>query len=164
LWVDRIGLLLKSGRLGDLGLLADGWSNLVHVQDIGTAVARAIQGGVIGLAVYNLSAPDSPRWNEYFRDFSLAARMVPLRYKTGFSMYLESRVLAPPLYALNRVLGSSALAPSTTQSIPPSLLRLFRQQIRLDSARASRELGLDWTLYRDGLAESVSYFKSRYES
>jgi len=163
LWVDRIGLLLNSGRLGDLGEMADGWSNLVHTDDIAEAVVLSLGSAEHDASVYNLSAPDSPRWNSYFRDFALAIDCVPLRYKTRFSMLMETRVIAPPLKAAERLSNRGWLKISNIQSMPPSLLRLWRQQIRLDSSRIEDALGLAWKPYYEGLNDSVDYFRKRYD-
>ena len=43
LWVGRTGRWLQSRRLGDLGPAGDGWSNLVHVDDVCQAVVAALQ-------------------------------------------------------------------------------------------------------------------------
>jgi len=162
LWVDRIGLLLRRGRLGDLAEMGDGWSNLVHVEDIAQAVELIICADDNGARTYNMSAPDSPRWNSYFRDFSLGIGRVPLKYKTQLAMTVESKLIAPPVKALERLSAKGWLRPLAVQSIPPSLLRLWRQQIKLDSARIEGELGLTWTPYAEGLKDSVEYFMSKY--
>jgi len=162
LWVDRIGLLLKGGRLGDLGVSGDGWSNLVHVDDVAEAVVLSLDSHESGTRIYNLSAPDSPRWNNYFRDFSLAIDCVPLKYKTRFSMLVESLVIAPPLAAVGRLSSRRQIKTPYIPSIPPSLLRLWRQQIRLDSSKIEDELEFTWKTYDEGLKDSVHYFRNRY--
>ena len=162
LWVDRIGLLIKSGRLGDLGHLADGWSNLVHVDDVAKAVTLSISNQEPGTRIYNLSAPDSPRWNRYFKDFALSIGCVPLKYKTPLSMTIESKLISPPLKALEHLSDRGWIKAFETPCIPPSLLRLWSQHIRLDSTRIARELGLEWTPYEKALKNSASYFKKKY--
>ena len=164
LWVDRIGLLLKSGRLGDLGEMADGWSNLVNVDDIAKAVVLSLGSAEPGAKVYNLSAPDSPRWNIYFRDFALAIDRVPLKYKTRLSMLIETKMIAPPLKAAERMSDRGWIKSLDIQCMPPSLLRLWQQQIKLDSSRIEDELNLSWTPYDEGLKESVNYFRNRYDN
>lgn len=162
LWVDRIGLLLRSGRLGDLAEQGDGWSNLVHVDDVAEAVVLSIRSSKRGTTIYNLAGPDSPRWNSYFRDFALAADWVPLKYKSRLSMVLESNLIAPPLKIWERLSARGWLKTPGVQSIPPSLLRLWSQQIKLESAKVERELGLKWTPYDEGLRDSVNYFRTKY--
>jgi nucleoside-diphosphate-sugar epimerase len=162
MWVDRIGLLIKSGRLGDLGTLGDGWSNLVHVHDIARAAELSAPSDRSGTEIYNLSAPDSPRWNQYFRDFSLAIGCVPVKYKTSLSMAIESKIIAPPIKIWERLAGKRLLPAPKIQCMPPSLLRLWSQHIKLDSSKASDSLGLNWTSYDDGLAQSAESFRREY--
>lgn len=162
LWVDRIGLLLRSGRLGNLADKGDGWSNLIHVDDIATVVADLLDRQHNGCEVFNLAAPDSPRWNDYFDDFAMSANIVPVQYKTRRSMMLESRLIAPPLKALERVAQRIPWRILVPHSIPPSLLRLWQQQIRLDSSKLSNRIGMNWTPYRESLATCVEYFRSKY--
>jgi len=163
LWVDRIGLLLKSGRLGDLGEMADGWSNLVHVEDIAKAVVLSLDHVAPGARIYNLSAPDSPRWNIYFRDFSLAIDRIPIKYKTRLSMLIETKIIAPPLKAAERLSDRGWFKSVDIQCMPPSLFRLWQQQIKLDSSHIGDELDFSWTPYDEGLKESIDYFRNRYD-
>lgn len=162
LWVDRIGLLIRSGRLGDLAELGDGWSNLVHVDDVAKAVVLSTQAENQGVTTFNLSAPDSPRWNTYFRDLALAMEWVPFKYKTRLSMMLETRLIAPPIKIVERVAAKFGIAAPHLPSIPPSLLALWSQQIKLRSDRIGRELGLEWTPYRRGLSDSADYLNTQY--
>ncbi|MGI9317827.1 MAG: NAD-dependent epimerase/dehydratase family protein [bacterium] len=162
LWVDRIGQLIKSGRLGDLGHMGDGWSNLVHVNDVAKAVVLSINHREPVASVYNLSAPDSPRWNYYFKDFALHLGCVPLRYKTPLSMAVESRLVAPPLKALERLSDKGWIKAPQIPCIPPSLLYLWSQQIKLDSSLITHELGLKWTPYETALIDGESYFKRKF--
>src|SRR6185369_10247508 len=62
LWVGRIGRCLHARRLGDLGEAGDGWSNLVHVDDVCSAICAALRlpQPAGQLRTYNLAAPDSP--------------------------------------------------------------------------------------------------------
>lgn len=162
LWVDRIGLLLRNGRLGDLGVLGDGWSNLVHVNDVSGAVLAAVRAQRPGLSVYNVAAPDSPRWNTYFRDLAVSLDATPLRYKTPLAMKFETLCLAPPAKLLERLSRFAPIPNLSWPSIPPSLLRLWGQQIRLDSSKISAELDLEWTCYKEALDQSATCFKNTY--
>jgi nucleoside-diphosphate-sugar epimerase len=162
LWVDRIGMLLRRRRLGDIGVHGDGWSNLVHVNDIAEAVLLRLQNPEDGTSIYNLTAPDSPRWNEYFRDFALATDCVPLKYRTRASMLTESYLFAPIGKGLELLLRRLRLTRDRVTVIPPSLLRLWAQQIKLDSTLIEQELGLTWTSYEEALADSTGYFRNEY--
>jgi nucleoside-diphosphate-sugar epimerase len=134
----------------------------VHVDDVAEAVVLSIRSSKRGTTIYNLAGPDSPRWNSYFRDFALAADWVPLKYKSRLSMVLESNLIAPPLKIWERLSARGWLKTPGVQSIPPSLLRLWSQQIKLESAKVERELGLKWTPYDEGLRDSVNYFRTKY--
>ena len=162
LWVDRIGILLKNGRLGDLGELGDGWSNLVHVNDIAEAVALTMEERTPRTTIYNLAAPDSPRWNRYFTDLALAIGCTPIQYKTKLSMFLETRLLAPPLAVFSRVSDQKTIKASAIHYLPPSLLRLFRQQIHLNVSRIENDFDFPWTSYEKGLSDSANYFNLRF--
>jgi nucleoside-diphosphate-sugar epimerase len=162
LWVDRIGVLIRQGRLGDIGELGDGWSNLVHVDDIAEAVVQMLKKDEGGTRIYNFVAPDSPRWNDYFRDFALAIDCVPLRYKTHRSMTIESYLRAPLCKGVGLLLRPLGLTPPGLPIVPPSLLRLWEQQISLDCTAIERDLDMLWTSYDNALSDSTSYFKQRY--
>jgi hypothetical protein len=42
--------------------------------------------------------------------------------------------------------------------MPPNLLGLWERHLRLDSSRAERELGLQWTPYASALQQAASWF------
>jgi len=162
MWVDRIGLLIRSGRLGNLGAQGDGWSNLIHVNDIATAACHYIDNPRPGVSIYNLAAPDSPRWNDYFKSMCRALDATPLRFKTSLAMTLESKLVAPPVKIWERLSDRRILPPLRIQCMPPSLLGLWGQQIRLDSDKIEDELKLEWTSYQSGVEDSARYFLEKY--
>lgn len=161
LWVGRIGRLLQARRLGDLGIAGDGWSNLVHVEDVCQAVLAALHGAdaAPGVRTYNLAAPDSPRWNEYFVDLALAIGATPVRRLSSLQLRLDATLAGPPLKVAEilakRVLGDARSVPVP---LPPNLLGLWDRHLQLDSGRASRELGLQWTPYAVTLQQSAAWF------
>lgn len=156
-WVGRIGRLLCARRIGDLGVAGDGWSNLVHVDDVSQGVLSALRLPVPkdGPATFNLAAPDSPRWNEYFTDLALAMRATPLRRVGARRLRMDAYLAGPLLRIAGRVLRSRA---RSLEALTPALLRLWSQELRLDASSASRELRLGWTPYRDTLRSSVDWF------
>lgn len=167
LWVGRIARLLHAGRLGDLGVHGDGWSNLVHVDDVCHAVLAAIplMLHVHGThdtgkpAVFNLAAPDSPRWNEYFRDMALAIGAVPLRRLGIGRVRADAYVASPAVKIAEKIADRIGLDRSRLPDpLPPGLLHLFGQHIRLDSHRAEAQLDMAWTPYAEGLNDSVQAF------
>ncbi|MBE7941706.1 MULTISPECIES: NAD(P)-dependent oxidoreductase [Ramlibacter] len=158
LWVDRIARLLRAGRLGDLGAGGDGWSNLVALDDVAAAVAAGLRLRLspCEARIYNLAAPDSPRWNDYFRDLALAIGATPLRRVSARRLRLDAKLMGPPLKLLEiaaRRLGRDPRA--LPVPLPPGLLGVFERQLRLRSELAEEELGLRWTPYAQVLSRAV---------
>jgi nucleoside-diphosphate-sugar epimerase len=71
---------------------------------------------------------------------------------------LETKVLAVPLKVLEIAAQRVGVVPFLPPPIPPSLLLLARQEIRLDSARARRVLGWECRPLEQGLAETAAWF------
>jgi nucleoside-diphosphate-sugar epimerase len=169
LWVGRIGRWLQAGRLGDLGAAGDGWSNLVHVDDVVSALMAALWRPLVPgeQPVWNLAAPDSPRWNQYFVDLALALDATPVR-RLGRQLRLDAWLAGPPLklaeIALQKIASRTAsdlhLTGRLPEAIPPGLLRLWRQELRLDS-RAATQLGLRFMPYEASLTASAQWFAAQ---
>jgi nucleoside-diphosphate-sugar epimerase len=159
LWVARLAQWLQAGRLGELGAAGDGWTNLVQVDDVCTAIDRALQLPLRAgeLPTFNLAAPDSPRWNDYFADLALALDLA-LQRLPARQLWLDSHLASPPLKAaqwLGRRLGLKVN--HWPQPLPPGLPRLWAQQMQLDSQAATERLQLAWTPYAAGLSDAVSW-------
>jgi nucleoside-diphosphate-sugar epimerase len=166
LWVGRTGRWLKAGRLGDLGVAGDGWSNLVHIDDVCQAVISALKLELPpgNLPVFNLAAPDSPRWNDYFVDLAVAIRAIPVRRIGSGHLRLDSLVASPPLKIAELLLKyAGKRSGSLPEPIPPGLVRLWGQQIRLDAQHATQKLGIAWTSYAHSLQGSAAWFSQRGE-
>ena len=162
LWVGRIGRLLRSRRLGDLGAAGDGWSNLVALDDVCDAVAASLRIAVTPGTprVFNLAAPDSPRWNDYFIDLALAIGATPVPRLSARRVRLDAKLLGPPLKVaeiLARKAGRSTR--SLPDPIPPGLVGVFERHLHLRGDLAARELGLAWSPYERVLAESAQWFR-----
>ena len=152
-WSEDLGRLLLAGRLGDLGAAGRGECNVVHVDDVVQAIVAALRSPTAAGRVYNLSAPGPLSWNDYLRRYGAALGLEavpvigPLRWKF-------ERLLAP-LLKVAEIIGRK-LGLRTPPLVSPSLARLFVQEIRLDSQRAERELGIVWTPLEKGLAEAAA--------
>ncbi len=161
LWVGRVGRWLQTGRLGDLGVAGDGWSNLVHVDDVCQALMAALQLPVRpgDMPAFNLAAPDSPRWNEYFVDLALALQATPVSRIGPRQLRLDALLAGPPLkvtqLAFKRLGRPTSSVPDP---MPAGLLRLWAQHIHLDATQAAQTLGLTWTPYAVGLQSSADWF------
>lgn len=164
-WVSRLAHWLRAGRLGDLGAAGDGWSNLVHVDDVAVAALRALQLNLPegALRTWNLAAPDSPRWNEVFTDLALGIGATPLR-RLRHQPWLDAHVAGPVLQVL-RLLARRAGLPADRlpEPLTPGLLALWRRQLQLDVSAASRDLLLDWTDYPVALESSVAWLLASEE-
>jgi nucleoside-diphosphate-sugar epimerase len=147
LWVGRIGRMLRAHRLGDLGAAGDGWSNLVAVEDVCTAIVASLRiAATPGLPrVFNLAAPDSPRWNDYFVDLALAVGATPVRRISARRLKLDANLFGPPLKIPEK------LTRALPDPLPPNLLGVFERQLHLRSDLAERELGIAWTPYENVL-------------
>lgn len=159
-WSDRIGRLLFSQRLGDLGAAGDGFCNLVYVRDIATAILSALRTtGIVGEA-FNLSLPSPPTWNEYFIRYALALGAVPVRRISQRRLAIETRLIAIPLKLLEIVARRCGMEPaSLPPAIPPSLLRTCRQELRLQVDKAESVLGMRWTPLDEGLRQTAGTVK-----
>jgi nucleoside-diphosphate-sugar epimerase len=159
LWVGRIARWLRAGRLGDLGIAGDGWSNGVHVDDVCHAVMASLRVTEPGLQIYNLAAPDSPRWNDYFVDLALAIGAVPVRRIASRQLQLDAWLAGPPLKAAQLLLTRLGLGGhGVPDALPPGLLGLWERHLLLDASAATQGLGLQWTPYAASLRQSASWF------
>jgi nucleoside-diphosphate-sugar epimerase len=161
-WVDRIANLLETYRLGDLGNAGDGWSNLVHVDDVVKAIYFGLESKLSegDIQHFNLAAPDSPRWNQYFIDLAQAIGATPVKRIHPQQLKLDSKVFSPAIKILQKILDKAGLRNLSTrlpEPLPPSLVRLFRQQILLDSQKASTQF--NFIPYEKSLADSVSWLQ-----
>lgn len=162
-WVGRIGRWLQVGRLGDLGAAGDGWTNLVHVDDVCRAVIAALRMAPTPgrMPAFNLAAPDAPRWSEYFVDLGVAIGATPVKRLSARRVRLDARLLGPPLKIAEK-LGAKLHIDTRAlpDAMPPALVRFWGQDIRLQSDAARRDLALEWTPYAATLADGAAWFRS----
>lgn len=166
LWVGRIGRLLRTHRLGDLGSAGDGWSNLVAVEDVCAAVLASLRLQTAGAArIYNLAAPDSPRWNDYFVDLAITIGAIPVARLPRRRLQLDAKLAGPVLKSFE-ILLKKAGRPTERLSdpLPPGLLGVFERHLHLRSDRAERELQLQWTPYEDVLQRSAAWFVAAHSA
>lgn len=160
-WSGRIARWLLAHRLGDLGAAGDGFCNLIHVDDLVAAVLVALWKPQIEGEIFNIAQPAPPTWNEYFVRYARSLGAVPVRRISQRRLTVEAKLLAPPLKVLEILTGkvgrSTAGLPAP---MPPSLLRLWRQEIRLDVDKAERMLNLSWTPLDTGLRETAGWVRA----
>jgi nucleoside-diphosphate-sugar epimerase len=159
-WSARIAQMLYARRLGDLGEAGDGYCNLVYIDDMVEAILRALRSPNVGGKILNLALPDPPTWNEYLADYAKALGAVPLARIGERTLQIESKIFAPPQKLAEILLGKFAprLARLMPQAIPPSMIRLFRQEIKLNVGLAEVNLGLRWTPLEEGLRQTAAWY------
>ena len=161
LWVGRIGRWLRAGRLGDLGAAGDGWSNLVHVDDVCRGIESALRDSSLPgeIHTFNLAAGDSPRWNQYFVDLALAIGATPVRRISPGRLKMDAWLGGPALKLTHRALQSiGGSVRRVPDPLPPGLLGLWQRHLRLDATSADTRLQIAWTSYSAGLRQSADWF------
>lgn len=149
-WSARIAELLRAGRLGDLGAAGDAHSNLVHVDDVVKVALNALRNPAAGGHAYNLAMTDSPRWNEYFVAYAMALGATPVKRIGGRRLKIETKLVAPAL-KIAEIAGRKIGVKGLPAPLPPSLARLWQQDIVLDGSRAEKTFDLSWTPWRDAV-------------
>ena len=160
-WSERIARWLIARRVGDLGAAGDGTCNLVYVDDLVAAIIAALRLPRVAGEAFNVGSPEPPTWNEYFLSFARALGAVPVRRISGRQLTLETKLWAPPLKAAELALRFARLPRlQVPPPIPPSLLRSWGQEIRLDVRKASAVLGVAWTPVEVGLHETAGQLRA----
>lgn len=160
-WSERIARWLTTHRVGDLGAAGDGTCNLVYVDDVVAAILAALRLPRIAGEAFNLGSPAPPTWNEYFVSFARALGAVPVSRISRRRLTLETQLWAPPLKAAELAVRFARLSRMRIPSpIPPSLLRSWGQEIRLDVRKAQNVLGVAWTPAEAGLHETAGQLRA----
>lgn len=158
-WSGRVALWLRAHRLGDLGEFGDGVCNLVYIDDLISVFLSALREPAIEGDIFNVAAADKLTWNEYFTQFALALGAVPVRRIGARRLRFETRIAAPALRLGELVANATRLhGVHIPPPIPPSLLRLCRQEIGLSVARVERRLGARWTPLQEGLHRAAECY------
>jgi nucleoside-diphosphate-sugar epimerase len=149
-WTTRLAGLLRSGRIGDLGVAGDGRCNLAFVDDLVAVIIASLTAPGVSGQVYNVSGACGLTWNEFFVAFGKALGATPIRRISPRRLRVETRVLAP----VRRITGMAVRSP-VTEAITPSLAALWRQDIRIDCTAACTALGLHQTPEAEMIAAVV---------
>ena len=158
-WTARIARWLYARRLGDLGAAGDGCCNLLCVEDLVTAINQALRlNGVEGRTFEpcNVRAADLER---ILRALRTSARSGARGAATGPAAVQVREQDPGPTAQDAQILSARAGLRSMRlpEAIPPSLLRLCQQDIRLDIHAAERGLQLSWTTLEAGLAAAAAW-------
>jgi nucleoside-diphosphate-sugar epimerase len=159
-WVGRIARWLRAGRLGELGDAAEGCCNLTFNDDLAGAVMASMITPTAAGQIFNVADSDPGTWNQYFVRLGRAVG-ADVQQVSRLRIGLEAAALAPPLQ-LAKIAGRriGIKAGSLPEPITPSLLRLWRQQIRLDSRKARTMLAFPQTSTEQGFAQSADWARS----
>jgi nucleoside-diphosphate-sugar epimerase len=162
-WTGRIGRWLRAGRIGDLGAAGDGTSNLVLIDDVVAAVLAALQEPRADGRAFDLADPAAGTWNRYFVRFARAIGSTPVRRISSRRLRLETAILAPLLKIAEIATGRRAAGRLRLPApIPPSLARLWQQDIQLDSRPAEDLLQVAWTPLDRGLDAAARWLAAAY--
>lgn len=156
-WSVRVASWLSSRRAGDLGSSGDGICNLAYIDDVVDAVLASARLPDIAGEAFNIGSPEPPTWNEYFVSFSRVIGAVPVRRISRRRLLIESWLFAPLLKALQiftRIVRFNRIAIAHPMS--PSILRTWRQEIKLDVEKAQRVLNIRWTPLEKGLRDTAA--------
>lgn len=152
-WTDRIARLLVAHRLGDLGDAGQGCCNLVHVDDVVSAILASLRAPAAAGQAFNLGSPVALTWNEYFTRYAHALKAEPVRRIGGPRLRLELSLLGPLLKIRERIVGHDAMP-----ALRPWLTDLCRLKVRMRVERAEQVLGLQWKPLEQGLDECAHWF------
>jgi nucleoside-diphosphate-sugar epimerase len=160
-WTWRVARLLRAHRIGDLGAAGDGGCNLVHVADVAEAVLAALYRPGIAGQVFNLGDPDPGTWNSYFVSLGRAIGATPIRRVSARWLAIEGKLLSVPLKVAEIAAGKVGLSRLAPEPLPRSLLRLWRQDIRLDHRRADAGLAFTRMSPEAALADAAAWVRAQ---
>jgi len=161
-WVGRIARWLRAGRLGELGEQGDGYCNLTFNDDLANAVLASLTAPNIAGEAFNVADADPGPWNQYFLRLGQAIG-APARRISRLRLQMETTVFAPPLQVAKLVGRRIGLPPAFfPEPVPPSLGRLWRQRMRLDSTKADSLLSFPRTPVQQGVAQAADWFRSQH--
>lgn len=135
--------------------------NLVHVNDVVQAIIASMNKPGPFSDTFNLVAQPATRWNEYFISLAVAIGATPVRRVSKKQLALDAKLLSVGLKVLELILNKLKVNTSKLPEImPPSLLRLWQQDIRLDASKAERVLNIKWMTFEDGIKNCADWLIS----
>lgn len=146
-WNTRLVHLLQAHRIGDLGNAGDGHCNLAFIDDVVAGILGALEAPDVGGRIFNISSSADLTWNEFLVVFAKALGATPVRRIAPHMLQIETKLFAPVLRAVAKVVRSPAV-----EAITPSLAALWRQDIQIDCSAAVATLRLPQTTVNQMLA------------
>jgi nucleoside-diphosphate-sugar epimerase len=161
-WAARIARLLTSRRLGDLGELGDGVCNLVHVDDLANMIITMFSASGVSGETFNASADwPRPTWNEFLSRFARAIGATPVERLSARRLQVEVKILAPLLRGIALIANPLRAGRSIPDAVTPSLVRLFRQDITVSSAKARDRFGITHVPLDAAIDTTAHWWSSR---
>jgi nucleoside-diphosphate-sugar epimerase len=159
-WSIRYATRMLAGKWGTLGEAAEGYCNLIYVDDLAMAALTAVDHpNAVGQA-FNINSDDIVTWNEYWDRFSSAMGRGPLQPQNATWLSVRTNALRPVrsaaqvlmkhfrrqifrIYSNNYAARGVMQATESTLSMTPTVdeLKLYRKQARFDNAKAKAVLG-----------------------
>lgn len=157
-WTTRLARLLMAGRIGDLGSSGDGCCNLAFIDDLVAAVVASLDAPGISGQAFNISSSAEFTWNEFFIAFAKALGATPIRRIPPRMLRIETKLLAPI-----RRIAAIAIRSPLTEAITPSLVSLWRQDIRIECSAAEVALAVPRTSMDRMIAAALPHKQSLAE-
>ncbi len=158
-WTTRIGHLLQTRRIGDLGPAGDGYCNLVYIDDLVVGVIHALGIPWCSNRKFNVSTEMGLTWNQFLVRFAKTLGATPVKRIPQRNLRLESRLLAPARRITDIGLRRFGVRTTLAEAITPSLLALMGQDIRIDSSAAINVLSLPQTPAEHMIASAAGWLK-----
>jgi nucleoside-diphosphate-sugar epimerase len=137
LWTERLGRLLRAGRIGDLGGQGQGLCNLSYIDDLIEAIVAALRVPGLGGEVFNVTDATTLTWNEFLIRFAQAIGISPARRISRGRMAVETKLVGPALVVARRLSRQGRFGPGPVpDAITPSLAALFRRELGLSPDKA----------------------------
>jgi nucleoside-diphosphate-sugar epimerase len=178
-WTERPAERLASGLWTSLGEDGEGLCNVVHVDDLVSLALLALRHPEAARGAFNVTGPEAPTWNAYFRALNEALGLPPLRAASTASVRLRTSLLEPPRWVARQTLRRfearvratydrndaarglirhAKTLLSNTASLEE--LALFRRRVRYVPARAGKVLGWQPRFgLAAGIGESVAWLR-----
>ena len=89
-------------------------------------------------------------------DLGVSIGATPVKRISNRALKLDAYIFGIPIKIIEHIFKKAHIKTRwLPQGIPPSLLKLFKQEIKLDSTKATKELALEWTPYKNMIKNQV---------
>jgi len=175
-YVVRIAERLRAGGLGEMEKIADGYCNLVYIDDLVYSIFLSITSSQAVGQCFNINGPDKITWNDYFRQLATALGILELKHLNENKSKVKSTVLgliAPTAAFVGKHCGGFVLRTGRKLGIEKEIenirvflkttpsnyeLKLFGRKAYYSYEKAANELGYSPRFdLRSGIELSVKW-------